>query len=407
MSLPNVNIDFDNGNIGTVVSTADGVFGLLASAVAVATKFDLNKAYTVKGMVDVAALGIVADTDNYVLYRWLEKFYEEAGEGTELWLMGFSKDDAVSDWFTPDGTTGIVPASKLLDAANGRLSGLFTAFSPTLPYVPTITDSLDADVMLAKSKAQTFAESYADLVFAPFFVILEAYAFDGNIVTLATLLEGSDNRVGIFIGNTEKRTATPTIMGASTSVLAGRLAKIQVHVSAGRVKDGELNTLTAYILDEVPELFDIEGLHDKGYISFRTHVRKSGYYITDGRLATEETDDYHYIERRRSIDKAYKLAHNIASDEILADFDLENDGTISPFYAKTIEGAIEREISTQMTAKGELSRNKADDNDFGVLAQFDMTHNVATTNTIKLILKVRPKGYARWFDILLGFSVNL
>ena len=137
-------------------------------------------------------------------------------------------------------------------------------------------------------------------------------------------------------------------------------------------------------------------------------VRKTGYYISDDPLATDPThDDYSQIPLREVIDKAYRLAHNIASNEILTDFDLNNDGTISPFFAKTVEGNIEREISQQMTAKGELSANLADKNDLGVTARFNTVKNVATTNRIELTLKVRPKGYARWFDILLGYNITL
>ena len=145
--LPGINIKFDNGNIGTVVPSADGVFGLLASAVAVVDKFDLNTPYTLKGMSDVAKLGILPDVNNYTLYTWLRKFYEEAGEGTELWLMGFAKTDKLSDWFAPAVATGRTPAELLLDASNGRLTALFTSWSPDVSYVSVITAGIDADVV--------------------------------------------------------------------------------------------------------------------------------------------------------------------------------------------------------------------------------------------------------------------
>lgn len=405
--LPGIKIKFDNGNLGSVVSTADGVFGLLASSVPVADKFDLNTPYVVKSMVDVANLGILPDVDNYRLHKTLKEFYEEAGEGTELWLMGFAKTDKVSDWFTADAGTGKTPAEKLLDAANGKLTLLFTSFAPDAAYTPTITNGMDADVMLAKQKAQLLAENYTNKNYAPFMVLLEVYAFSGNHIELPTLLEGSDNRVGLFIGDTKTTTESPESYGSANHILAARLAKYQVHENAGKVKNGALATLTAFIEDTPAELYDVESIHDKGYITFRTHVRKSGYYISDDPLATALSDDYHYITRRRVIDKAYRLAHNIASNEILADFDLNNDGTISPFFAKTVEGNIEREIATQMTANSELSANKNDKDDLGVKAIFDLTKNVAATNKIELKLRVRPKGYARWFDIGLGYDVTL
>lgn len=405
--LPGLNINFDNGNIGTVVSTEDGIFGIVASAVAVPDKFALETPYTIKGMKDVADLGILPDVDNYVLHKKLREFYEEAGEGTELWLMGFAKTDKVSDWFAPEAETGTAPVEKLLNAANGRISLLFTAFSPDETYLLTVTNGLDEDVPLALQKAQLLAENYTAKEYTPLIVLLEGYGFDGDAIGLPDLLEGSDNRVGIFIGDTEPRTGEVAINGAATNILAGRLAKIPVNESPGAVKRGELSNIAAYIGDTPVENYDVEALHDKGYISFRTHARKAGYYITDGRLATSVDDDYHYIARRRSIDKAYRIAHNVGSNEILADFDVNNDGTISPFYAKTVEGNIEREIYTLMTLNGELSRDQTNKDDMGVQARFDMTKNVAQTGRIELTLKVRPRGYARWFDILLGYDVSL
>lgn len=406
--LPGISIKFDNGNLNTIVSTADGVLGLLASAVAVADKFALNIPYAVTGMADVAALGILPDVNNYKLYKALNEFYEEAGEGTKLWLIGFAKTKKVSDWFTLDVATGKAPVHNLLDQANGEIVGLLTSFSPDGTYTLTIENAMDADVALAKQKAQLLAVNYINSNSAPFFILIEGYGFTGVHIDLADLNEESNNRVGIVLGDTETRTGTVAALGAATQIIAGRIAATQVHERVGKVKNGALTTLTAYILDEAVEDYNVEALHDKGYITFRTHIRKAGYYITNGPLATSKSDDdYHNIALRRTIDKAYRLAHNIASEEILADFDLTNDGTIDPIYAKNVEGNVEREIAEQMTANGELSVDSTDKNDFGVEASFDLITSVASTNKINMTLKVRPKGYAEFFEIALGYDVEL
>lgn len=406
--LPGLDIKFDNGNLDKVVSTADGVLGLLASAVAVVDTFELDKPYEIKGMQDVAALGIMPDVNNYKLHKTLREYYEQAGDGTKLWLIGFAKTTKVSDWFTADVVTGVAPVEAVLNKANGEISGVFTSFSPDGSYVSTVTNGLDEDVALAKQKAQLFAKNYTNKKYSPFFVILEGYNYSGVDADLPNLLEEANNRVAVFIGETEKRTATVASLGAATHILAGRLAQTQVHENAGKVKNGALENLKAYIVDTPVEECDVEALHDKGYITFRTHVRKSGYYITDDALATDpEIDDYSNISLRRVIDKAYKLAYNVGVEEILNDFDVNNDGTISPFYAKTVEGAIEQEIAVQMTAKGELSANPADKDDLGVIAKFNTTKNVVQTNRVEMQLRVRPKGYVRFFDIALGFDVTL
>jgi len=403
MPLPEVDIQFGNGNLQQVVPSADGVFGLLASATAVAGKFELNKPYMLKGMKDVAELGIMPDVENYKLYRALQEFYTEAGEGTELWLMGFDKSVKLDDWFKP-GQAGTAPAEAILNKANGKISMLFTDYNPSGSF--NVSNGLAEEVIAAKNAAQSFAESYLQKKKSPVFVILEGFGYTGNVTDLPDLHQGSDNRVGIFIGDTLKHSGTPENNGSANHILAGRLAKIKVQENPGKVKLGHLETETAFILDTPVEDADVESLHDKGYITFRTHVRKPGYYITDDPLATSVDDDYSHITNRRVIDKAYRIAYEIASDEILNDVDLLPEGTLDPLYASSVETEVENAIKQQMTDRGELSKNKADDNDIGVIAKFDLTNNVASTSTIKMKLKVRPKGYARWFVIELGFDIN-
>lgn len=402
--LPGINIEFQNGQLGQVVDLPDGVSGLLASAVAVGATFLLNTPYQIKSMVDVAALGIIPDVNNYKLYKTLKEFYAEAGEGTELWLMGFAKTTKVSDWFTLDIVTGKAPAEKLLDAANGKLKFIFTAFSPSGAYVVTLDDSIDSDVMVAVNLAQILAESYTTAKYAPFFTIIEGYAFDGNKVALGDLTTAGFNRAMIVLGDSETRTGVTASKGAAVGIVAGRFSKIQVHVNIGKVRDGALSNLTAFILDTPAESYDVEALHDKGYVTMRKHTGKSGYFFTDDPLACAIADDYHYANRRRVIDKALRLAYASLLEFLLDDNTVNNDGTISPIYAKSIENEVESLIFKQMTANGELSFEPSDAKDRGVICKVDLTHNVTSTSKLKIAkLQVKTKGTNRWIDVPLGF----
>lgn len=402
--LPGINIQFQNGQLGQVVDLPDGTAALLVSAVAVTSKFELNTVYQIKSMQDVAALGIIPDVNNHVLYKTLKEFYAEAGEGTELWLMAFAKSVPVSDWFKLDVTTGKAPAEKLLDAANGKIRMVFTAYSPTLPYTPTLAGGIDEDVMIAANLAQQLADNYTATKYAPFFTIIEGFAFDGDKVALTDLSTGSFNRVMIVLGDTEKRTGTSASFGSAVGIVAGRFAKVQVHTNIGKVRDGALSTLVAFVLDTPAEQCDVEALHDKGYVSFRQHTGKSGYFFTDDPLACEIQDDYHFASKRRVIDKAYRLVYAAALEFLLDDSTVNNDGTLSPIYAAVIENEVESLIFKQMTVTGELSYDPNDPKDRGVICKMDLTNNVTSTSKLKFAkLQVRPKGTNRWMDIPLGF----
>lgn len=404
--LPGINIEFQNGALGQVVPLPDGCFGVVTMADEVSTTFVHETPYIVKSMKDVADLGITDTVGNHILYKFLEEFFTEGGTGQELWIMAFPKLDVstpvkMSDLFT--SVSGEVPVAKLMNAANGKLRGLFALWNPDATYTPVITDGMDADVALTKTKAQAFLEDYTNTKKAPAFCVLEAYAFTGVKTALADLTNETNNRVAVLIGDTETRTGVTASKGTALGVLAGRLAKNSVQTNIGRVADGPVKQLSMYILDDKVEDYDVESLHDKGYITFRTHVGKSGYFFTDDPLATEVADDYHYLTMRRVIDKALRIAYNTLLNFLLDDVQLTNQGTVSPIYAKTIEGQVINAIYSLMTANGELSAELTDTNDKAVVCVVDLTNNVAATSKLNVTVQVRPKGYARYIDVPLGF----
>lgn len=402
MPLPGINIEFDNGQIGAVLPLEDGVVGFMASAKAVADTFALNTAYIVRGMADVSKLGIVPDTDNYRLFKACREFFAEAGEGSELWIMGRAKTEKVSEWFTQ--VDGIAPVEDLLNASNGRIKTICTVYHPTAEPA-TIENGLDADVWVTINAAQTLLENYTNAKYAPVVAMIEGYAFNGNVVDLKDLFTMSNNRVGVMIGDTEKATGATSPKGAAMGLLAGRIASNPVHRNIGRVKDGPLSNLKAYIGDAPAELFDTISLDGKAYITLRTHANKSGYYFSDDHLACPVDDDYHYLTRRRVIDKAYRVASDVMSDYVLDDVPVLENAKISPFYAKSVEGHIESALVAQMSSRGEISADVVA-GDTGVKAWIDPNQNIVSTSRLEGVVRVRPHGYNRFVDILLGYQVN-
>ncbi|HUH25009.1 MAG TPA: DUF2586 family protein, partial [Flavobacterium sp.] len=305
MPFPGINIEFINGQLGQTIATPDGICLLAVSAVATDT-FELNKAYEVKSMVDVAGLGILPDVDNYKLHKTLQEFYDEADEGVKCWIIGFDKATKVSDWFTADVTTGLVPIQTALDAAKGESSLIGCVLSPDASYTPTVTNGIDADITLAMQKANTFLNSYTKKKYAPASVVFEGYAFSGNKTELTDLKTMNHERCSVLIGDTEPRTETPASNGACVGTYLGRLAISGVQVNPGRVRDGALSISKAFVVDTPAEQFDTEALHDKGYVTLRNHTGKSGYFFADCPTASSATSDYHYLTHRRVIDKAYR-----------------------------------------------------------------------------------------------------
>ncbi|WP_444327648.1 DUF2586 domain-containing protein [Paraprevotella clara] len=389
--LPRIKISYLNGQLGTVGESPDGLFALVCGATAVGGTFELEKAYSVRGMDDLAALGITSE-GNPRLYKHVKEFYDEAEEGTELVVYGVAKSAKMTALL--DKTSG--SARKLVEGQNGRLRGVFVAGDGGT--TGSVTEGLDPDVLSALPIAQQLAEWATEELYAPLFVILEGRGYTGE--GLRDLSELAYNRVGVLIGDTEAGSE-----GACVGTLAGRLATLPVQRNVGRVKDGALFPTEMYVgnvkVDEGGSV--IAGLYDKGYITPRKYVGRSGYFFTDDRLACDETDDYAHLAHRRVIDKAYRIVYDTLLDMMLDELEVNEDGTLQAGIVKSWQQAVEDALNVGMTASGELS---AGDDGEGCVCYIDQTQNVLATSKVAVTVKVRPFGYARYVDVSLGFQVT-
>ncbi len=395
MSLPKIKINYTTGALGRVASSPDGVFGLLTTGVAVPSTFALQTSYVLRSLDDAKDdLGINAE-NNPGLYKVLKEFYDVAGAGTELWLRAFSDASTMTDMLDLDVDENV---KTLLNDANGRLRGIFVHRTPPGSYSETTTGGLDADVFTAISNATLVSNYCAETMKAPVFVIVSGLYYTGTALTDLTIR--TDNTVAVMVGDTVSGD------GCAIGLLAGRLAAMPVQRNAGRVKDGAIHSAGyAFIGSTKVENADVESIHDKGYITLRQHVGRTGYFFTDDPLATLPTDDYNGIAVRRVIDKAYRLAYETMTAELLDEVSVNDQGQVSVSYAKSIENKVENAIINSMTVNGELGNDPADQNDTGVECLVDPTLNVLATGKIVVSLRIKPFGYAKYIEVNLGFKI--
>ena len=292
--LPRVKISYLNGQLGSVAESPDGLVALVVGSAAVEGKYELGKAYHVRSTDDMEPLGLT-EANNPKLVKTLKEFYGEADAGTEVVLFGVDPTKTateVLDYTNKDG------ARKVVESEGGRLRGVIVANLHNGPK--KVEGGLDADVSTALSKAQELGDWAAETLEAPIFVMLEGrgYTADKEVPDLS---KNGYNRVGVLIGDTVSGSE-----GAAMGVLAGRIAMTPVQRNIGRVKTGALAPITMYVGEKKAEsaTSEIADLYDKGYITPRTHVGRSGYFFTDDRLAVAETDDYAHLALRRVIGKA-------------------------------------------------------------------------------------------------------
>lgn len=394
--LPRVKIDFSNGALGQVSASADGVIGVLFTGVPVVGKFVLNTPYKVTKFADITdTLGMTA-ANNPGAYKLFTELFNQSGDGIELWLCGFADTVTLTTMCTLATAYGL---QQLLIAANGKIRTVIVHRTPAVGYVATVTNGIDQDVYTAVAQAQIVGVWAADTLKAPVVVLVAGLYYSGVPANLTDLTSLTNNRVGVMLGDTASGN------GCAIGILAGRLAKAPVQRNIGRVKDGAvLGVVSAYHAAILIERSDVASVHDKGFITLRTHVGRSGYFFNDDPLCAPVADDYNHVTARRTVDKAYRIAYDTLINELLDEVPVTDQGKISVSFAKSLENKVESAIINSMTANGELGNDPANQNDRGVIAFVNYDQNIVATGQVDMTLKVKPYGYARYITVQLGFK---
>lgn len=395
MALPRVKITFENGALGGVTPSEDGVCGLVAYATAVSTTFALNTPYLITKLSGLEALGVTSEATgaNAALYKTVKEFYREAPEGTKLWVMGVAASTTIAN--LTDKSNNII--SPMLMAARGSINILM--LKVTSASEPTMSGSIDGAVLTAVTNLQALAEDWTENKYAPFMCLVEALSYNGVAASLPDLTERSDNRVGVVLGDSVSGSG-----GAAIGLVAGRLAAEPVQRSLARVRSGAIKAETMYIGTNQAELGDPDVANDLGYIVPRTFVGKSGYYWSDDHLATGASDDYCAIPRRRVIDKAYRIAYKTLVDEIAEEVPVNTEGKLAAYHCKGVETSVESAVVNSMTSEGNLGNDPEDAKDLGVQCYIDPDQNILATSRLEVNLKVKPYGYSKYIDVKLGFK---
>ena len=395
MALPRVKISFENGALGGVAPSEDGVCGLVAYATAVSTTFALNTPYLITKLAGLEALGVTSEATgvNAALYKTVKEFYSEAPDGTKLWVMGVAASTSIAN--LTDKANNII--SPLLRAARGSINILMLKLASAAE--PTMSGSIDGAVLTAVTNLQALAEDWTENCYAPFMCLVEALSYNGVAASLPDLTARSDNRVGVVLGDSVSGSA-----GAAVGLVAGRLAAEPVQRSLARVRSGAIKAEAMYIGTNLAELGDPDVANDLGYIVPRTFVGKSGYYWSDDHLATEASDDYCAIPRRRVIDKAYRITYKTIVDEVAENVPVNAEGKLAAFHCKGVETSVESAIVNSMTSEGNLGNDPDNASDLGVQCYIDPDQNILATSRLEVNLKVKPHGYSKYIDVKLGFK---
>lgn len=367
MNFPEVNILIQNGRLGRVDDVGNGVPGLI---VLMATSPTGHAFGDVKSYTRFTALPAELQA-----VKALELFFDLA-DGYKIYVMPVVSTTVISEAIDPDDDTPY--AKNLLTAGNGEIR--FIGVVGTM-----LRASLDATI----TKGQDLYE-YALGQKIPARVFLP-YSFRTADVTV-DLTSRTDNGVGVVL----------SYAGDEVGMLLGRLASTPVQRHPGRVKDGQMPIVDAYLdgAAGTPTMVEddmdkVKELHDAGYIALGVLIGKAGYYFMGMPMATADTDDYGTIVNCRTIDKAFVIAYSVYLNELNEEVYVDDEGKLTAGYVKHMQSAVEEAIDRQMASNGEIS---------GRECFFDDQQDVIATSEVTGSLDIVPVGHSSKITINLGLT---
>ncbi len=389
--MGSVNITLADGQLGATLQTNDGVTGIVITGTTETGGYVQGTPILVTSMAEVTTAGITAAGNPFAI-KQLQEFYNQAGDGAELYVMLVPPTLTVAQMADNTNANG---AKKLLDFAAGQIKvlGLLSDDAAIAGGggTITVTNGLNADVYTAASNMKVMAQAY----FAaekPFRCVIGGTNYSGVASSLTNETSGTtNNRTAIIIGDTASG------VSACVGLLLGVVSSIPVQRKISRVRTGSLTNTEAYLGTTALESTggDATVISSKGFITFTTYPNVSGYFFSGDPVLTATTDDYCKLARGRVIDKAHVLAYTTFVQEVDDEVPVNTDGTLDSGFCKWLSQQIVNQINNTMTANKEIS---------GVSCFIDPNQNILSTNTLAVVLKVTPVGYATNIEITLGFQ---
>lgn len=384
------------GQLNRTKPSEDAVICHVITGAAVAGKLALSECKQIFGTDALETLGIT-EGNNPLAFKEITDFYAKAGEGAEFNFMLVSDATTLSDICNKANNI----AKKLLDFTDSR--GVILLISKKLPvgYVSDVQDGMEQEVWDAVTKMEELAQEYFTKNI-PFVGILPAIGFDKDNIADFPARSTMANDFVALNGYCEKNDGL-----ISNGLLAGWLAKHQVHQNVGRVASGKVSD-TAFLPDGTSAadkaVIDARAALDaKGILFPVKKAGKSGYFFNDDPCLTAVDSDYSSISWNRVMNKAHRITNLTLVEKEKDDVEVDpTTGKIEPSLAADWESEVENAIRNQMmrvsgTKKSEIS---------GVKATIDPNSDIVN-DEIDLDLTIVRKGQAKTFNVSIGFGTSI
>lgn len=318
---------------------------------------------------------------------------------------GGARGTAVFKWSSNGGTTytTAVTTAATVSLTGTGLTAVFatgTDYSTDNIYTAHAGKGLRDRLDAAHTKMAA-----AEAAFRYAFALLDGMPTASDLVCSQTTSTFTSTRVGAVPSTV--RVLSPVsnrrYLRPATWVMANRIAATAPQTHPGQVDLGPLSDVLVNTRDER----QTEALDTARWGTLCTHIGLSGTYATRQKLFASAGSDFAQVMNRRVMDKACRLARagqlqwlnkdlriNPSTSTVLAGLP-GAPGTLDERDARRIDAAIESALNAGILATGNAS---------AVSVQTSRTENLLSTSTLKLKLRVVPKGYAEYIEGEIAFS---
>jgi len=403
--MGSVNITESNGQLGGIVTIADGVMSMVMTGASESGGYTVDTPILITSLADLATNGITL-ANNPFCYKHVTEFYNEAPVGNQLYLMLVAHTLTVANMCDNTNANG---GKKLLNFAQGKIK-VFGAISDDAAIVAaggtvTVTAGLNGDVYTAAANAKTMEAAFRALQM-PFRAIIGGSSYSGTASALTDESTGTtNNKAAIVVGDTQIWDATNC--SACLGLVMGKIAASAVQEKISKVKNGPLSNTAAYLKGTTVETAggDPATIAGKNFITWRTFPDVSGYFFSGDPMLTVSTDDYSVLARCRVIDKAHVITYKVFAQEV--DDNIPTvDGFITvggnqvaaglpdPGWAAHMQQTITDQLSKTMVSVGNCD---------GVSCFINPSQDVRGTGILNVAITIDSEGYLSTIDIALGY----
>lgn len=199
---------------------------------------------------------------------------------------------------------------------------------------------------------------------------------------------GFEELTSVLSGRVEKRSAAWP--------LSAQRHKAPISESSSRVKSGALPGIVSLYRDELIH----RGLDAARFSTLRTHINKQGFYMTNGRTMAVTGSDFTYLQHVEIMNVARTIVR-VHTLDLIGDSVRVNPlthatlpGAILEQDARTIEKRIRNALKIELLDNQHVSDIKVTVN---------RTDNIISTQTLRVSIRLLPKGYMQYVQSDLGF----